>query len=287
MLAFSVLRGVMNKRSIIFTDLDGTLLHPRTYSFEKALPALELIKELEVPLVIVSSKTRAEIEVWRERLGNRHPFVSENGGGIFIPRGYFPVRAGEGGRGAYEMITLGMPYDAVRRRFVRLRTAVGAEVRGFGDMSVDEVRKLTGLSREEAKLAMQRDFDEPFVFEGRADRTFLRAVEETGLRWTRGRFYHIMGDHHKGRAVSMLRALYGQRGGPFMTIGIGNDLNDVPLFLAVDRPVLVRKLGKMSVPGLLRTRATGPAGWNEAVLRLLGAGAPAVRGRRRAAREQR
>lgn len=27
-------------RTVIFTDLDGTLLHPKTYSFEEALPAL-------------------------------------------------------------------------------------------------------------------------------------------------------------------------------------------------------------------------------------------------------
>jgi len=68
---------------IVFTDLDGTLLHPRTYSFEAAMPALKLIKEKDIPLILCSSKTRAEIEVYRKKLDNQHPFVSENGGGIF------------------------------------------------------------------------------------------------------------------------------------------------------------------------------------------------------------
>lgn len=76
-------------RIIIFTDLDGTLLHPNIYSFAKARPALNLIKEEGIPLVLCSSKTRAEMEVYRERLGNNHPFVSENGGGIFIPKDCF------------------------------------------------------------------------------------------------------------------------------------------------------------------------------------------------------
>lgn len=76
-------------RIIIITDLDGTLLHPKTYSFEKAMPALRLIKEMGIPLVFCSSKTRTEVEVWRQRLENSHPFISENGGGIFIPDGYF------------------------------------------------------------------------------------------------------------------------------------------------------------------------------------------------------
>jgi mannosyl-3-phosphoglycerate phosphatase len=262
-------------QTIIFSDLDGTLLHPRTYSFEKAREALDLIRELEVPLILVSSKTRAEIEIWRERLDNRHPFISENGGGIFIPRGYFPFPLGGSAVGTYEVITLGVPYEAVRRRFTKLRTELGAAVRGFGDMSVDEVRDLTGLPREEAELAMRRDFDEPFIFERKTDERFLQAIEGTGLRWTRGRLFHIMGDHHKGRAVTMLSRLYERRFGPLTTIGLGDNLNDLPFLLTVDRPVLVRKLsglleGKVNIPRLVRTEGVGPQGWNEAVLKLLG-----------------
>jgi len=74
---------MMMAKTIIFTDLDGTLLHPQTYSFDAAMPALKLIKEKDIPLILCSSKTRAEIEVYRKKLDNQHPFVSENGGGIF------------------------------------------------------------------------------------------------------------------------------------------------------------------------------------------------------------
>lgn len=268
--------------TIIFTDLDGTLLHPRTYSFEKALPALGLAREQEVPVVLVSSKTRAEIEVWRERLGNRHPFISENGGGIFIPDGYFPGPVEGDLRGGYRVITLGMPYGDVRRRFTELRTGTGAPVRGFGDMTPEQVRDLTGLPEREVTLAMQRDFDEPFLFEGKTDERFLRAIGDAGLRWTRGRLFHIMGAHDKGRAVEILAGLYAQALGPVETVGIGDDLNDLPFLLTVDRPVLVRKPSGLheptvNVPGLLRTDGVGPRGWNEAVLQILGEHAPAER----------
>lgn len=77
------------KKIIIVTDLDGTLLDCSDYSFDKALPALQLIKEKNIQLIICSSKTRKEIEHYRKKLYNLHPFVSENGGGIFIPKGYF------------------------------------------------------------------------------------------------------------------------------------------------------------------------------------------------------
>jgi len=186
------------KNIVIITDLDGTLLHPKTYSFQKAAPALELIKERGIPLVLCSSKTRAEIEVWRDRLGSRHPFISENGGGIYIPAGYFPFHGSGDQQGGYEVIALALPYEEIRKRFVELRDRLETAVRGFGDMTIEEVADLTGLTLEEARLAKQRDFEEPFIFSGEPDERFLREIEGEKLRWTQGRFFHIMGDHQRG-----------------------------------------------------------------------------------------
>ena len=261
-------------RLVIFTDLDGTLLHPRTYSFEEALPALGLIRERSIPLVFVSSKTQAELQVWRQRLENRHPFISENGGGIFVPDDYFPFPVEGELRDRLRVISLGMTYGEVRRRFAALRDRTGIAVRGFGDMGIEEVAALTGLTVEEARLAKQRDFEEPFLFPGRPDDRFLREIEGEKLRWTQGKFFHLMGDHHKGRAVNILRGLYERGKGPVTTIGIGDSLNDLPFLLAVDRPVLVRKGSnrhdaRLDIPGLVRADGFGPAGWNEAVLELL------------------
>ncbi|MFH0811726.1 MAG: HAD hydrolase family protein [Pseudomonadota bacterium] len=70
---------------IIFTDLDDTLLDTYTHSFERALPALEFLKQKAIPLILCSSKTKREIEFYRKKLGNNHPFISENGGGINYP----------------------------------------------------------------------------------------------------------------------------------------------------------------------------------------------------------
>ncbi|MBP1733392.1 MAG: mannosyl-3-phosphoglycerate phosphatase, partial [Deltaproteobacteria bacterium] len=67
---------------VIFTDLDGTLLDSMTYSFEPARPALRKLKDLGIPLIICSSKTRLEIERYRQEFGSLYPFVAENGGGI-------------------------------------------------------------------------------------------------------------------------------------------------------------------------------------------------------------
>lgn len=167
--------------TIVITDLDGTLLDAATYSFEPALPALSLIRARGIPLILCSSKTRAEMEVIRRQLDNNHPFISENGGGIFIPHGYFPDMPDTFESGGYQIITLGTPYAEIRQHFIRLREQLRIKVRGFADMTVEEVAALTGLSRDAALLARQRDFDEPFVFEGAHDERFLRAIEASGL----------------------------------------------------------------------------------------------------------
>lgn len=262
-------------RLVIFSDLDGTLLDADTYSFEQALPALDLVRERDIPLVLVSSKTRAELEIWRTRLGTRHPFVSENGGGIFIPGGSFPFSVGGETYERYQLIRLGLPYTEVRKRFVALRERLGIKARGFGDMTVNDVAELTGLSLGDAALAKQRDFGEPFMFDGEPQERFLLEIEKEKLRWTQGRFFHIMGDHHKGRAAELMAGFYRRRYGAVTTVGIGDSLNDLPFLLAVDRPALVKKkTGKhderINIPGLVRTQGIGPAGWNEAVMALLG-----------------
>ncbi|MGB9606864.1 MAG: hypothetical protein ACPL88_13400, partial [Bryobacteraceae bacterium] len=52
----------------VFSDLDGTLLDTARYDFTPALPALAALRRHGFPLVLVSSKTRAEMEYWRRRL---------------------------------------------------------------------------------------------------------------------------------------------------------------------------------------------------------------------------
>ena len=287
----------------IFTDLDGTLLHPKTYSFEAALPALNLIKEKNIPLILCSSKTRAEIEVYREKFKNNHPFISENGGGIFIPEGYFsetpspqpsPARGeggvdliipppltggGKGEGGKYSIIILGRPYSEIRNVFIGIRNRLKIKARGFGDMSAKEIAALAGLTLTEAKLAKQRDFDEPFLFEEGEMRIheFLKAIENTGLHWTQGRFYHILGDNDKGKAVTMLKEFYKKAYGRIKTIGLGDKFNDLSLLQEVDYPVLVQdEKGsydtRVNMPNLITGDGIGPEGWNKEVIKLIGIG---------------
>lgn len=264
--------------AIVFSDLDGTLLDAQTYRFDAALQALEVLRLREIPLVLCSSKTRREIEVYRERLGNGDPFIFENGGGICIPEGLFPFDVdGELTDGCH-MIPLGAPYELLRDTLGAIRGDLGVAVTGFGDLTAAGVAELTGLPLAEADLARRREFDEPFVFDDPNNlRTtdFLRAIEARGLRWTRGRFFHILGDNDKGRAARVLTEYYRRGQQALTTVGIGDSLNDLPLLEAVDIPVLVQRedgshLDGVRSPRLVLADGVGPVGWNRAILGMFG-----------------
>jgi mannosyl-3-phosphoglycerate phosphatase family protein len=265
---------------IIFTDLDGTLLDSSTYSFKPAVPALNAVRKYRIPLVFCSSKTRKEIIFWRQFVGNGEPFISENGGGIFIPAGYFgeqslPAELDIIDEGGFQVIRLGAPYRNLRKALLQLRSE-GFDLTGFGDMSVSEVAGSTGLDDAMAALAKARDFDEPFLFGG-SDDAFRRleyAVHLTGLSITKGRFYHLLGDSDKGRAVDLLSRFFRQKFDEIITVALGDSPNDISMLSRVDYPILVRKPDGsydplMEVPGLVKAGGIGPEGWNEEVMRFV------------------
>ena len=258
---------------VIFTDLDGTLLDHITYSFDAAIPALNLVKENHIPLILCSSKTRAEIEVWRERLHNKDPFICENGGGIFLSEAPNLLKINYEEKDSYTVIELGIPYPDIIKQYKILKDDLNDKIRGFSEMDVDYLVKITGLPLREAILAKKREYTEPFTFHGdKKDEAALeKRVKELNLNLTRGgRFFCLMGGNDKGKAVHIVSDIYRENCPGLHTIGIGDSYNDLPMLQAVDLPVLVRKPGeiydrRINLPNLHHAQGVGPAGWNEAV----------------------
>lgn len=268
----------MIPRLIIFTDLDGTLLDYHTYSFAPAAPALKLIQEQEIPLVLCSSKTKAEIERWRVKLNNAHPFIAENGGGIYIPHAYFPADDLRGmwprieSADGYTVLLLGTAYTILRQTVEELQRD-GFEVEGFGDMDAERVAEITDLPLEEAELALRREFSEPFVLlkEGTRLEALEAAIREKNLQCiTGGRLFHLAGDNDKGKAVEILMDLYRKKFGPITTLALGDSPNDLPMLERVDHPILVQNHRgeydqRIAVPNLIKADGIGPQGWGKAV----------------------
>ncbi len=252
---------------IIFTDLDGTLLDHDTYSYAEAEEALALVREQGIPLVICTSKTRAEIEQYRDELNLCHPFISENGGGIFIPGETFSfsfeyARKIDG----YKVIELGTRYSILRQAVADFRLR-GLEIKGFGDMTAEELAEEAGLPVAQARLAKQREYDEAFRLIRGDPEELISLIREKGLNHTRGgRYWHLMGKSDKGTAVKILFGLFEKKFGDVFTVGIGDSENDFPMLDSVSRPYLVmRKDGTYAADAYIKAGGIGPKGWDLAV----------------------
>jgi mannosyl-3-phosphoglycerate phosphatase len=264
---------------IIFSDLDGTLLDHDTYQWEKARPALQRCSAERVPVIMVSSKTRAEMDRLRRKMGIEAPFVSENGGGIFFPPGLkqrIPPEAEECD-GLWKW-KLGADYATVIKVLDELRSELTFPVRGFHEMKPLEISRITGLDILESLLASTREFDEPFMagIQTPSDEMLLqRAVARRGMNLSKGgRFYHLYRHGGKEDAVRKLITWYKNDYADIVTMALGDSPNDFAMLDRVDHPVLVKSCN--SYPELHRrikrlklTPTAGPGGWNTAVIDLL------------------
>jgi len=271
-------------KQIIFTDLDATLLDPVTYSYEESLAGINKLGQRDIPIIFCSAKTRTEQELYRSNMEVLHPFIVENGGAIFIPRGYFPFPFDYHREvGNLLAIELGSPYKEIRRLLNEVRAKGRFHFRGFGDMNAEEVAQVTGLSIELARLAKQREYSETLIIPNEVTQSYatsremdeaLGEIKGVGLNWTYGgRFYNIMGANDKGKAVNILVDLYRQMWAEVETIGLGDSLNDLPMLSVVDLPILVQKKDgnweEINLPRLRRVQGVGPEGWSRAIGELI------------------
>lgn len=254
-------------KKIIFSDLDGTLLDHENYSYEKAKNSLELLKKEEIPLIFCTSKTRAEIELWREKIGNKDPFVSENGGGIFIPKSYFPFDIlYDKKRKNYFIINLGTNYRRLKKIIKLLRKKF--EIKSFLDMSIEEIVKDADLDLRQAELAKKREYVIPFkILNKDQEKQVIEYIKNQDLNVTKGgRYYHLMGNNNKGEAVKILSQLYKKKFGDIYTVGIGDSENDFAMLDVVDSPYLVmKKDGSYASSKYTLAGGVGPAGWRKVI----------------------
>ena len=256
---------------ILFSDLDGTLLDHDTYDWSPARPALEQLAALDVPLVLTSSKTRAEMEALRRAMGNHHPFIVENGAAIVIPKDYFET-------GPEQVTCLGAGRENILTHLRRLR-GQGFRFTGFADMTDADVANHTGLDLDGAGKARDRVATEPLLWQGsEADLAAFRlALEAAGLQLLAGgRFFHVMGQFDKADAMAQLARRYRTRWPDrnWQTVALGDSPNDQAMLAGADLAVVLAGPGANRIelpPGhrVIRSQQPGPLGWNQCVLDIL------------------
>lgn len=258
----------MRPAPIIFTDLDGTLLDHEDYSYEAARPALEQLRKRGIPLVLCTSKTAAEILALREDPDlHDSAAIVENGGGI--------LRAGEQ-----------RPDPApTHARLLELLGELPAVLRdrfsGFSSWSQETLAERTGLDRESARRAATRDYSEPGLWLGDDDerRRFIVELGRRGIHAQQGgRFLTLGFAASKAARMRELVAAYREtRGGPVVSIALGDAPNDIEMLERADLGIVLPNPAHAGIPSLagdaghriMRAKTAGPRGWNHSLLALL------------------
>ena len=74
---------------IVVTGIDGILRCARTGSCRDALEALRWLATYDVPVVMVSHGSAADVVRFQTEIRLRHPFVADGGASVFVPQHYF------------------------------------------------------------------------------------------------------------------------------------------------------------------------------------------------------
>ncbi|MDA8962211.1 HAD-IIB family hydrolase [Congregibacter sp.] len=257
---------------LLITDLDGSLLDHDDYSYDPAKPVLQLLEEMRIPVILASSKTRAEMLELRAELGNEHPFIVENGAAICIPQRYFQKQpAGTELREGYWVRELVPSRGHWKNAIDRLRQKMPGCFMDFATAGTAGIVQMTGLSAEKAALANDRQYSEPVQWRGseRELEVFLHELSAAGAKVLKGgRFYSIAGDCDKGQALLWLRQEYAlaAKASAVYDLAVGDGENDVPM-LEVARHALQIPAQNRALPKLDRTDGVivgegfGPQAW--------------------------
>lgn len=161
-----------------------------------------------------------------------------------------------------------------------LRSSGGGPARNAIAVLVDQGVPLVLVAREEAEsvLVLQHELGlrQPFICDGGSSVyvphgyfTELNGLTEPSGDWDVIPFQHARGP---AQAVRLLIALYRSYFDDAMVVGLGDRWDDCELLGEVDVPIVVRSDAAdqrqlvRRLPSAYVTRASGPAGWSEAIL---------------------
>jgi len=266
---------------VLVTDIEGPL-EPGARSLSDERAALEFLAALGIPLVINSSRTRAEIERLCQSLNMMTPFISEGGSALFLPYGSFPIvpsqaKPAVGGH----VIEFGRRYHHVVEGLRQTCHELDVPISGLAELSIEDASRALRVPMVEAQLAKLREYTELFRIEDESEAVrsrVCRGLRRRGLRsWRAGSYHLVTAAPDRVVSLRVLRALWRQTWSDPVIVGLGDSEDDVSWLRYTDVAVVVqdprtslsaRVLAKL--PTAHVTRCAGRRGWSEAVFETIG-----------------
>ena len=144
---------------VIFTDLDGSLLHRDTFKFDTIKNYILSLVDQGIIIIPNSSKTEKEIEKFNKELGVDLPYISENGSsihGLNLINHNFPNK-----------IILSREKEELLKIFnEKIPEQLKIKCIQISKMNKKEQEKIFGQKDNKLKDALDRKYTLPFLFRG-------------------------------------------------------------------------------------------------------------------------
>jgi len=231
---------------IIFTELDEILSNSRESDYQSIVTVVQKLKQHQIPLIPISSKTRAEVTPWLGKSGLADPFIVEGGSGIFIFQEDRRFNTWQTSTiDNYHLHQLGCSYTEARAALKAVQEEISKILRGFGDLDEENIQPLINGNKLAAKQAKAREFSEYFLTPNRLEIKQLQELAtEYGFKIIAGdRLSLILGARAEVKesinwltqnAIGLVNNLQ-----TVQTVGLGCTQQDLAMLETVDIPVVI------------------------------------------------
>ncbi len=250
---------------IIFTDLDGSLLHRDNFKFDEIKDYIKSLIDDGITIIPNTSKTEKEIEEFIKELGSNIPFISENGSsihGLNLINTNFPNK-----------IILSRDKQELIKIFnSKVPEELKTKCKFISNMNIKQQTSIFGLQENNLKNALNRKYTFPFIFEGDKieKNKLLKFLKSSSLNMQEGGRVLNLGDNtDKVKSMNQVLKIYKKVESKIKVIAVGDNFNDLDMLRNCDIPCLVFndefKQDQVNIDNLIFSNKPSPEGWADVI----------------------
>ena len=258
-----------NFKVVIFTDLDGSLLHRDTFKFDTIKDYISSLIDQGVTIIPNSSKTEKEIEKFNEELGVNLPYISENGSsiqGLNLINANFPNK-----------IVLSRQKEELIKIFNdKIPEQLKDKCIQISKINKKEQEKIFGQKDDNLKNALNRKYTLPFLFKGDKNEKnkLSKILSDNSLTLQEGgRVINLCDNINKVKSMNKVIKILKKTEDKINSIAVGDNYNDLDMLKSCDVPCLVFnekfKLDQINIDNLIFSNMPSPEGWADVIKKAL------------------
>ena len=250
---------------LIFTDLDGSLLHRDTFKFDEVKDYLIQLISKGIFIIPNTSKTEKEILEFLNDLGSSLPFISENGAAI----------------NGLDLLNTNFPKELILSREKENLLSIFKNIvpknlqskcKWLSDMNKIKQSLIFGLKDKKLNMALDRKYTIPFLFEGTKNEKneLSKIIKKQDLYLQEGgRVINLTDKVNKAKALRVFVRFFKKNNLNVKTIAVGDNYNDLEMLKTSDFPCLVFNdkfnLDKIHINNLITSNKPSPEGWADVI----------------------